>query len=83
MPGDSEPQAVGLIGKTTEGTTPWEREINVLTGLEYFILVSSPTPRTTGSTVLHSATIEAWVPWLTLRSAIYAHVHIFPVRSSS
>jgi hypothetical protein len=31
--------AVGLVGKLTEGTTPWEQEINVLAGGEVSLLI--------------------------------------------
>jgi hypothetical protein len=37
--GDSEPSAVGLVGKLTEGTTPWEQEINVSIGGEVSLLI--------------------------------------------
>jgi hypothetical protein len=36
-----EPSAVGLVGKLTEGTTPWELEINVLTGGEVSLIIGN------------------------------------------
>jgi hypothetical protein len=72
---------VGLVGKLTEGTTPWELEINVFTGGEVSLLICNANafghPR---SVFPPSTRIEMWVPWPTVRAPISSKYNIFPLR---